>query len=584
MTESEMRMVLAKQQNNILSRIYQNISSDGFDINVPLGDISDAELRDFWVYTAGFMSVQNFESLKDKLSEKDILNILNGRFRLRNLNKSEVQSMLRAEGTVKKNNNIQRVENLYTIQDGTYRIERVDSKGNGIQRALFLQTSHPEYYTDQDASSFTPSQLFNVVRNLLVHTTPYILGSKLMFLSGETALEISKMWLRGYSELFSQMGSKVNEKELQEILTKELSKTGNSLQDKKDIDKALSLIKNCFDEDVQKTYFRVNNFVKWRTEYYDDFFKKPLEEKIKIISLICAKNPNYISGANETINPSIIYNLQQIISKELSSRSIFSSDTNDDALYDNIFEKYQRYLDLFKETENIAKSGAYNARSQVQRNYQNLQFLRQQIRVLIERAKQRRKLASEQMNLYNIDGLEALPVEVGVNLVSMMGYNCLVTSAFYEDMLAKTSFSTMNAAQVKFFNKINLDNLNFNYSGKLIKIPNDPKDKAFALNCIRNSIVHGNISFVLPPQKQNENVTFKDAVINFYDEHARTSITGKVDDFYKLFTSGSFTKERAREAITGEIIELDAPPENKHAESDQMLSLLESDSGNFGNY
>ena len=55
---------------------------------------------------------------------------------------------------------------------------------------------------------------------------------------------------------------------------------------------------------------------------------------------------------------------------------------------------------------------------------------------------------------------------------------------------------------------------------------------------------------MLPPAKKNGSVDFKDVEINFTADWDRAKISGKLIDFYKLFGSDIFTKERIPEIIT----------------------------------
>lgn len=572
MTESELRAALAANQNEILSRVYSNINTDSFNTNLPLEDISSEHLKDFWVYTSGFLGVQNFEALVDSLSEQQIADILSGKFTLKDLTKQELRDTLETAKKVSVlKGGMPKTVDLYTIQDGTYRIEK-NSKESGKESpaSLTLKTRELYYMSDRDDLNIPPSQIFHIVRNVLVHSTPYINGSKLYLFTGnndDDSIEITKMWLRGYAELFAQSEVSLDELAIQERIVEIMEEQNNFLNDHKEVNQLLSELKNNFSPDIQKNFFRVNNFVKQRLEYYDDYYLKDLPSKVKILSLIIAKNPNFLTGPTETINPSILYNLQQVVSQELTTRSVTAFDDEDDPLYQKLLETYAKYEKAVEDYNNFKYSKSYNKRSILATKDKAIMILRQQVRVQIERLKHRMTLESAHMNLYDSAGLQYLPVEVAVNTVCLMGYNNLVTSAFYEDLLAKTDYQNMNINQDKFFSDFDMSAISYTYHGKKIRDITDPERVAFVINCIRNSLVHGTMFYSLPSKKQDVELSFKDALLSFYDEHADTTVTARVDDFYKLFCSDGFTKQRHKSIITGPIIELPDPNENKENSS-----------------
>lgn len=574
MTESELRAALAASQNKILSRIYTNISTDSFNTSLQLEDISNENLKDFWVYTSGFLGVQNFEAIVDSLSEQQIADILSGKFVLKDLSKQELHDTLE---TAKKlsilKGGMPKTIDLYTIQDGTYKIEKTSKEsGNQSPASLTLKTRELYYMSDKQDLNIPPSQIFHIVRNVLVHSTPYINGSKLYLFTGnnnDDSIEITKMWLRGYAELFAQTDKTLDEYMIQDRIVDIMEQQNNFLNNHKDVNQLLSELKNNFSPNIQKNFFRVNNFVKQRLECYDDYFLKNLQSKVKILSLIIAKNPNFLTGPTETINPSILYNLQQVVSQELNTRSVTAFDDADDPLYQKLLETYAKYEKAVDDYNNFKYSRSYNKRSILATKDKAVMILRQQVRVQIERLKHRMTLESAHMNLYDSAGLEYLPVEVAINTVCLMGYNNLVTSAFYEDLLAKTDYQNMNRSQDKFFSDFDLSAISYTYRGKKIRDITDPERVAFVINCIRNSLVHGTMYYSLPSKKQDVDLSFKDALLSFYDEHADTTVTARVDDFYKLFSDDGFTKPRNKNIITGPIIEF---PDQENPKQEPILA------------
>lgn len=580
MTESEARMQISKNQNEILKRIFENISEDGFDLNLNLDDIDSEELKDFWVYTAGFMSVQNFESDESFFTEDDFEDIMNGNFYLKEVTLEEAETLVKQAGKRIKPGGYSQIVPLYKIQDGEYFFyKNVAVNRNGRQyigNIITLTTNKPEFETKRPYFENEPDQILKIIRNLLVHRTPYINGSKLTLFDDKDSVQITKMWLRGYSELFSQRQVVVSANEIKNILHEELPKQGNYIDSFQDIDKALSLVMHCFNKATQEKYYRVNNFVKRRIPFNKDFFKKSLDEKIEIIAQICESNPTALSSSNQKMNPAVIYNLQQLVSKELDARGEEAILTEDDYDSDKLIELYFEQKEVTKRCDDFdAKHPVIRTQFERMQNnklIKDLNVVLNKFKKQEEFLKNRKKLASSHMNLYHIEGLEKLPVEVALNTVCLMGYNSLVTSAFFEDLLAVTDFNNLNPAQRKFFSKFNMDNLTTTYWNKKSSGKYTPEEKAFMLSCIRNAICHDQITFTLPTATQGDNIDFKKVIINFTADWDRTVISGTVEEFYKLFGLNMFHRAREKSIITGEQYEL---PENIEEENEGLQSIID---------
>lgn len=578
MTEAELKAIIAKQQNTILSRVFENISSDGVDTSIDLSDINSLFLSDFWIYTSGYLGIQNFENTM--FSEKEVELILNGSFELKELSPSEIETMCKNAQTKPPDQYRRAKVELYKIQDGTYFLTAYPKKYYYRTPVILNLETDPVVFDDKNpAFAVTPHDKLAIIRNLLAHSTPYVDGSKLKFYYHDSEIVLTKMWLRGYSELFAQKSSTINPKQLQEMLYTQLTQTGNMIDNTKDVDKALSLISTCFDENQRKNFFRLNNFVKIRLLYENDFYSKSLDEKIKIISQICAKNPNYIQGNCETINPSIIYNLQQLVSKELTNRGVEAILSDDDLDSEEYYSLLKQKEETLRKCANLDNNFAKNTTSrfvqmQNERLIKELKGLITKFNKHCELLERKRKLESSHMDMCDLEGLETLSVETAVNTVCLMAYNSLVTSAFYEDLLAYTSFDKLTEKQKIFFNGIKINNIAYSVEGQKFDKKFNPTNKCFILSGIRNAICHGLVTYHLPPVKQGEKVDFKDVCITFHNDIQNCEISGKLIDFYNLFSSKDFTKQRPHEIITGEICEM-----GEDEELEEFLKTLEEPIG-----
>jgi hypothetical protein len=381
--------------------------------------------------------------------------------------------------------------------------------------------------------------------------------------------------------MFSQINSKVKADDIKKILLKALPEQTNYLQSPQDIDKALSLVKNCFGEEIVQKYYRVNNFVKTRLHYNKDFYQRSLDEKIDILSAICANNPNFLISSHETMSPAIIYNLQQLVSKELQNRGLNAAVTEDDLETDKLIELSKEANELMQRCKSFDEKHT-NINNRFELN-QNLEITRR-LKIILRKFEQqkelletRRQLESSHMEIYGLDGLEHLPVEVAVNVVCMMGFNSLITSSFYEDLLAETNLGNFNPNQKKFFGKFNFSGITATYFDKKLPSNYTPEEKADLLLGIRNAICHNQITYVLPYVKQGETVSFKDAMLTFSADWDRLKISGKVIDFYRLFGSDPFTSAREKSIITSkqaEVISQTTPEE--HAKD--VFDINEGDS------
>lgn len=559
MTESEARIMLAKNQNKIIKRIFNNIKDDYFDLNVNLSDIEAPYLSDFWVHAAGFLSLLNYENDNLPITSSDVEDILNGKFKLKVLSFSEAEKLMKLAKTPNSGGFLSS-KPLYSIQDGTYYIESTrvkNSKGVPVSaKQIVLKTNELDYYTDSDdkIAALDDIKLLKMVRNAIAHQVPYIHGTELHYLNDDDEIVVSNMWLRGYSELFSLLAQPTDAIEFEKLFLRELPKQANYLENEKDIDSALSIVKPLFDTDVQTNFYRVNNFVKTRVQYTKDFYSKTPEEKTKILATICAFNPNYLKSANETINPAIIYNLQQLISQELDTRNVSVYMPEDDPLSKEVHDALAEYEMLKQRIDSFdAKNPRITSNFQFFQNQNiinELISIEKKLQALNNKLETRKKLESSKMELYEYSNIEHLPVEVAVNVVLLLAHNNLVNSAFYEDTLAKTDMMSFNAAQKRFFSGFDLNKLNVTAHSRMIENFSKEAQTAYILMAMRNALCHGNVTYVLPSVKRGDEPSFKDAVITFHANWQALEISGKVIDIYNIFSGEGFTKTRPAEVVT----------------------------------
>lgn len=545
-SESTARGIYAESINDLLMRIYQHINLEdaGFYTSLYLDDFTNAELVNFGMSTTGFLSLQNFEQLASHLTSTDIDNIVSGTFNLKSLSKQEIE-LLTEDINVKstKKNNTTKTT-LYKIQDSSYSI--ISRYGNN---KLVLKTPEVEYFS-QSKTPVSTKDIFHLIRNLSAHSLPYKNASKFIYYTSDGYLSIPRMWLRGYSELFVNQNPEFDSNQAKEILLRELPKTNNYLDNMKEVNKALSLIKNLFSSETLKNYFRVNNFVRYRIEYEPAFFTKSFDDKVEFLVQILEKNPNYISSSGETINPRIIYNLQQLVSHELSQRQEKSQlNDDDDEIFEEVLRIEKKFDELYRKYEIVQK--LKNPDPSVLKNLlKEFDHFEARKNGLEQAIMAREKLESANMVLYNASDLKHLSVEVAVNIIALMGYNSIVSSSFYEDIIAQTNISKLSAQQKMFMEKINLDTLNYSFGSKKFNKPYTEENKLFIIAAIRNAICHGLISYELPPTKINETANFEDVQITFYLDREDAQVVGTVRDFYKIFSSSFFTMERPDYVIT----------------------------------
>ncbi|MBQ7467200.1 MAG: hypothetical protein IJS74_03955 [Clostridia bacterium] len=561
MNVSEERRKLAAKQTRILDKLYKSVTDEVFDLNFDLSEFSYGQLKDFWIYTSGFLCLNNYE--KYDFSDKELEKIFAGEFELMTLDKAKRDELLKIYD--KKMPNYSKLIHLETIQDGKFSINVQFSRGyKESTDTLVLNTDAPEFESEYN-NFYTDQEKIAMVRNTFAHNTPFISGNELLFRCYDGNLFVSKMWLRGLTEAYANKYNAFNFEQARNLLVDTFSKQANYIMSNQDIDKALSLMKDYFDPVSRDNFYRINNLVKSRVQYIPDFFNLTFDKKADILASLCANNQMYFETSRGTSNPAVIYNLQKLIAKELERRK-------DSALLTD--EELEDYKEKFSFYENKIKriSGDFEKLNEKIRQIKParpmLVIIKKQQESLVREFQQTKnqfdqisadfmnkiKLESPNMDTMNTEQLAGSSLEVAFNVVCLMGFNSLVTSAFYDDLLVKTDFNNINQDQTHFFKNIDLSKFTLN---------NKPVDtaaqKGFVLLCLREALCHQNIDedcgvyYSASGLKQGEKKGFKDVKVTFKAKRQGAEISGRLDDFYNLFSSDPFFRPRKDSIITGNI-------------------------------
>ncbi len=544
-TESEARCFMADANNDILRIVFGNIKGNMFDPFLPLEFMNEDAITNFELSMTGFLSVQNFENLAEELKDKEIDDIVAGTITIKQLSPKEAQELIAESGSVpKKGKNGATKTVISKIKDATYSV--VSRNG---RHSLVLKTSPVKYYTKHADKKITSKDIFYWIRNNSAHNIAYKSDGSILFFVEDGYIEVSKMWFRGYSELFAKEKPAFDIEKARTILERELKKSGNELQNFDDIKKALSLIKDCFDKDISSNYFRVHNFVKLRLDYHENFYSHPFEDKFDTLLQILEKNPNYLRNPQETISPQIIYNIQQVVALELMARDTKAKGNGSPRLAEMKQEIDERKARIQKRKDYLRTLSKRNPTLDkiLQRDIDELNAL---ITSYNQMVITNSKHETTDMNLFDASETVYFPIEMAVNTIALMAYNSLVTSGYYEDTISKTNYTDLSPAQRGFFDRLNLDSLDYIYRGRALPKPYSAESKIFILSAIRNSICHSLISYKLPSLRQGQKANFNDAEITFFLDRNDIQVVGTVADMYEIFTSEEFFKKRPEGVMT----------------------------------
>lgn len=566
MNESDILIALAKKQNMVLSEIYNNISESHFNSRLRFSNIDASTLNDFFVYTTGFLCLQNYENTNMVYSDEVIINMLDGKFSLKQLTSEECEKVLRDAGKTLQKRGYSDMTELYTIRDGQYSLAR--NINPYITRRFFgnqiLLTTNPLKALVRESHSYLKDDhqfLFKCIRNALAHQVPIIQNDEILLPTGASnvvGFVFSPMWLRGLAETFSLAGTKVDCKKIERKLFEVLPAANNELKTEADVQSALSLIKSLFSEDIVKNYFRLNNFISNRLKYQQTFFDMSFRQKVIALSKIISTNPEFFEKPQSSFNPQIIYNIQQLIARELNRRGVYIVTKEIKDLMDRHEQLLTEMDGLNYELEQFSKGPLLPVsigKKKLDYFHKRMNTLFREEKTVREDIDKRRKMETSNLFFYDIDGIEYLPAEMGVNIVLLMAYNNLVINSFYQDTLSQIDLMNMNSEQNRLFSKFNLSPFVCKFNGEKF-IPKNPEDIAQIITAIRHSLCHAMFSYTFPPLKKLQKATFKDVQITFDTDIYNTSITGTVDEFFKLFSNPAFTMTRTPEMFTTSPIEV----------------------------
>ena len=572
MNVSEERRKIAKNQIQLLDALYKSVTDDGFNTEIDLKDFKTSDLKDFWIYTSGFLCLNKYE--KYDFSGQEIDDIFNGEFALLELDRKKREELLSSYGKKMPQNGYSFIIPLETIQDGRFTVKIRCGKYIAPAGMLVLNTEQPTFESEI-ATYLTNSEKMAAVRNTFAHNTPFISGNTLIFRRYDGDLCVSKMWLRGLIETYANKYAVFNYEAAKQHLTNTLAKQGNYIVSNQDIDIALTTMKDFFDPVARDNFHRINTLIKARIQYIPDFFNLRFDKKTEILASLCANNQVYFEIVNGTSNPVIIYTLQKVVAKELERRkesSILTDEEMDD--FKTKLTDLQNQINGFSEAFTTLQKKVEKNRNSIpilnmlrkenERLYRGFKLVSHQLDTETNKFLNMIKLESASMDTMNIDQLSGSSLEVAFNIMCLMGFNQLVTSAFYDDLLAKTDFNDLNSDQVKFFNSFDLSK--FSLNGRPIE--NTATTKAYILLCLREALCHQNFGegygayYCVPGLKQNQTKSFKDIKVTFKAKRQNAEISATLDDYYKLFMSERFLRDRKENIITGNVEIIDNDDEN----------------------
>ena len=87
MKDFEAKRKVAQGIDTILSRMYENVHHNSFDENIDFSGIPSTTLKDFWLYTAGFIGFRNNDDLEERITPDEAQKILSGKFILKYIKK-----------------------------------------------------------------------------------------------------------------------------------------------------------------------------------------------------------------------------------------------------------------------------------------------------------------------------------------------------------------------------------------------------------------------------------------------------------------------------------------------------------------
>lgn len=561
---------LTEREFNLLQRLYSATSNDDFDINVDISDFTPQEIRAVYFDLAIFNIIANNDKFEDVFDDGVMRDVVNGKFVLRRYSVLEAaQKNKQFKGQDQRSLNFKIKE--CQIQDGSYYYRKTSERTGTIYESV-LETNVPSfYYNGEDfTNKLLPCDMLVRLRNIIAHSRKIYTDKQngtVHFESDKYEFVCSQMWLRGFSTLWASRNKSLKENEIRNAIKKEFGEGKKSINSEEALKEILRLTSEF--TGYKQNPSRMFTFVKNRLKYYTNYYglvskngKEDFDKKIDIFINIIANNPNHIVGNKEVLNSKIIYNLQQIIADEqirqFEKNGKVFSDSFDQDETKKMLTRAKSLAD--QHTEVVNKLNQHQKELMTRKGktlelYKNrykreIEALIRQEKVLrslghqtLDDARDNSSLESTKMDLFNKSSITNVPIEVAVNLVAFMGYNRFISSGFYQDAL--TDDATLTTRQKNEIMALDLSGFSFTRTNGVIELNGNQKQQKLEnritfLKRIRHATSHGLISYSIPQNSKNTS-TMNDILMTYGSEGASdVKVTGKVADFYKLFSKDFF--------------------------------------------
>ena len=217
--------LVAREQNKLIKQLSQGISVDGFTSDVDLSGIRDVVLKDFWLYTAAYIVLNNKDNIIDNLTEEECDKMACGKFTLNYIENPDVVEFLAKFG-LKKMPGYRNRYKLREVKDSKYYLQTGERK---FQDGKLKFVNSVELVTPElditliddsiDENTIDGRKILIEIRNCIAHVAPFVDPSgKIVFLGKGMKIVASRMWLRGLFETFARDTLYQDHKKLREDL------------------------------------------------------------------------------------------------------------------------------------------------------------------------------------------------------------------------------------------------------------------------------------------------------------------------------------------------------------------------------
>jgi len=561
---------LTEREFKLLQRLYSATSNDDFNINVDISDFTTKEIRAVYFDLAIFNIIANNDRFEDVFNESVMRDVVNGTFVLRKygiLEAAEKNKQYKSQDHRSLSFKIKECQ----IQDGSYYYRKTSERTATIYESV-LETNSPSFYINGEdfTNRLLPCDILSRFRNIIAHSRKIYTDPKngtIHFESDKYEFVCSQMWLRGFSTLWASRHNNLKENEIRNAIKKEYGEGKKSINSEEALKEILRLTADF--TGYKNNPSRMFTFVKNRLKYYTNYYglvlndgKEDFDKKIDIFINIIANNPNHIAGNKEVLNSKIIYNIQQIIADEQirqlqKSGKVFSDSFDQDETKKmlgrakNLAQQHSEVVDRLNEHQRQLASRKGKAQELYRNRYRReIESLIKQEKILynlghqtLDDARDNSSLESMKMDLFNKSSISNMPIEVAVNLVAFMGYNRFISSGFYQEALNEGA--TLTNRQQNEIMALDLSGFSFTRTNGVIELNGGQKQQKLEnritfLKRIRHATSHGLISYSIP-QNSNSTSTINDILVTYGSEGVSdVKVTGKIKDFYKLFSKDFF--------------------------------------------